>query len=415
MNLMISLDRKALLFLISNSISIALGFLLYLVIISSSDGNLSKLMLTYSIHLILGSILTFGLNLYLFNNLMSLKKDQLKLTFIKNNNLFIFQILTVGLLIVLILSGVDLIKAPYKKNFNLPLWPIFFGSLILAFNKIVYFCFLGFKFYNKCCLIIITRPSILLASIIFFTFKSNISFEIFVAGSFIVSEIFVLLISLDELKKINFFQINFSKKFNVSNLKNSLKLFGDYIFAEVILKIDIFFSMIKFDIKNISTYLISLVFIEGMLTFTIILRNYFSSQYGTYISSKNYDLYLAHYRRFALFSFFITLFFVFCSFFVLFILQNYLITFDEIAFKYLLIMCIGYLIFSIFGVSELIFLNRNNYLKQTYYFLTAFFVQLLCIIFLINKIGILAFPISICIMFLIMSILIFLEFRKIGI
>ena len=67
MNLMISLERKALLFLISNSISIALGFLLYLVIISSSDGNLSKLMLTYSIHLILGSILTFGLNLYLFN------------------------------------------------------------------------------------------------------------------------------------------------------------------------------------------------------------------------------------------------------------------------------------------------------------------------------------------------------------
>ena len=72
-------------------------------------------MLTYSIHLILGSILTFGLNLYLFNNLISLNKDQLKLNFIKNNNLFIFQILTVGLLIVLILSGVDLIKAPYKK------------------------------------------------------------------------------------------------------------------------------------------------------------------------------------------------------------------------------------------------------------------------------------------------------------
>ena len=173
--------------------------------------------------------------------------------------------------------------------------------------------------------------------------------------------------------------------------------------------------MIKFDIKNISTYLISLVFIEGMLTFTIVLRNYFSSQYGNYIFSKNYDLYLAHYRRFALFSFFITLFFVVCSFFVLFILQNYLTNFDEITFKYLLIMCIGYLIFSIFGVSELIFLNRNNYLKQTYYFLTAFFVQLLCIIFLINKIGILAFPISISIMFVIMSILIFLEFRKIRI
>ena len=34
-HLMISLDRKVLLFLISNSISIALGFLLYLVIISS--------------------------------------------------------------------------------------------------------------------------------------------------------------------------------------------------------------------------------------------------------------------------------------------------------------------------------------------------------------------------------------------
>ena len=68
--------------------------------------------------------------------------------------------------------------------------------------------------------------------------------------------------------------------------------------------------------------------------------------------------------------------------------------------------------FSIFGVSELIFLNRNNYLKQTYYFLTAFFVQLLCIIFLINEIGILAFPISISIMFVIMSILIFLSLGK---
>ena len=186
------------------------------------------------------------------------------------------------------------------------------------------------------------------------------------------------------------------------------------MFAEIILKIDIFFSMIKFELKNISIYLISLVFIEGMLTFTMVLRNYFSSQYGGYLLKKDFITYTNHFRKFALFSFIITIFFIICSFSVLFIFQKYLTNFDGIAFKYLAIMCFGFLFYSIFGVSELMFLNRNKYLKQTYYFLIAVLVQLFCIIFLINKVGILSFPISISIMFISMGLFILFEFNKLS-
>ena len=411
---MLKLEKKAFFFLIANSISLILGFFLYLTIITTSENNLAKLMFTYSIHLILGSILTFGSNLYLFNGLISFNEENLKLNFIKKNNFFILKILITSFLIVFFLSSLDLVKTPYRKNFNLPLWPLFIGSFFLAYNKIIYFCFLGFQFYKKCYSIIIIRPLILLVSIIFFTFKSDFSFEIFVAGSFVASEIGVLLISINKLKKINFFDINFFNSANIENFKNSLKLFGDYLFAEIILKIDIFFSMIKFELKNISIYLISLVFIEGMLTFTMVLRNYFSSQYGKYLFNNNFSTYVKHFKKFALFSFLITLFFIACSFSVLFIFKIYLPSFDEVAFKYLIIMCIGYLFYSIFGVSELMFLNRNKYLKQTYYFLAAVSVQLICIIFLINKIGILSFPISIAAMFISMGLFIILEFYKLA-
>ena len=409
---MLKLEKKAFFFLIANSISLILGFILYLTIITSSENNLAKLMFTYSIHLILGSILTFGSNLYLFNGLISIKKNKLKLNFIRKNNFFIFKILVISFLIVIFLSSLDLVKTPYRKNFDLPLWPLFLGSFFLAYNKIIYFCFLGFKFYKQCYSIIILRPLILLVSIIFFTFKSNISFEVFVAGSFIASEIGILLISISKLKKIDFFQINFFKSADIENIKNSLKLFGDYLFAEIILKIDIFFSMIKFELKNISIYLISLVFIEGMLTFTMVLRNYFSSQYGKHLLNNNFNTYNYHFKKFALFSFLTTIFFITCSFSVLFIFEKYLPNFDKVVFKYLAIMCAGYLFYSIFAVSELMFLNRNKYLKQTYYFLTAVFVQLFCILFWINKIGIMSFPISIAFMFISMSLFILLEHYK---
>ena len=238
---MLKLEKKAFFFLIANSISLILGFFLYLTIITTSENNLAKLMFTYSIHLILGSILTFGSNLYLFNGLISFNEENLKLNFIKKNNFFILKILITSFLIVFFLSSLDLVKTPYRKNFNLPLWPLFIGSFFLAYNKIIYFCFLGFQFYKKCYSIIIIRPLILLVSIIFFTFKSDFSFEIFVAGSFVASEIGVLLISINKLKKINFFDINFFNSANIENFTNSLKLFGDYLFAEIILKIDIFF------------------------------------------------------------------------------------------------------------------------------------------------------------------------------
>ncbi len=410
---MINLDKKAFLFIISNTISLVLGFFLYLAVVFTSEENLAKLMFTYSIHLILGAILTFGSNLYLFNGLTQLKNYKFKLNFIQNNNFFVLKVIIISLIIVIVLSVLDLIIAPYRKNFNLSLWPLFLGSTLLALNKIIYFCFLGFKFYKKCYSIIILRPLILFLSVIFFIFKSDLSFEIFITVSFTLAEMFVLFISLNKLKKINFFKINFDKKNNLTSIKSSLKLFGDYIFAEIILKIDIFFSMIKFELKNISVYLISLVFIEGMLTFTIVFRNYFSSKYGKYIINNNFITYLDNFKKIAGLSFLITISLIVCSLLVLFILKIYLSFIDHTVLFYLLIMSISYLIYSIFGVSELIFLNSNNYLKQTYYFLTAFFVQLFCIISLIDKIGILSFPISISVMFLSMSLFIFFELIKI--
>ena len=98
---------------------------------------------------------------------------------------------------------------------------------------------------------------------------------------------------------------------------------------------------------------------------------------------------------------------------VLLLFKYYLPNFNDLAFTYFFIMMFGYLIYSYFGVIELVFLNMNNYLKQTYYFVIAVFTQIIFILTFINSYGILSFPLSITFMFLIMSLFIFYEIYKI--
>ena len=243
-------------------------------------------MFCYSIHLILGSILTFGSNLYIFNDLSSKNNLLEKIDILEKNIFFLLIVLSLGLFLVGFLSILDFFFSPYKKNFNLHLYPFFFTAFIHAINKILYFCYLGFKFFKYCYSIIIIKPIIIFSSIAFFIFFTNFSFEISVLASLTIGEVIIFLFCIKKLKKIININSNLFKNEYKSQTLNSIKLFGEYIFAEIILKIDIFFSMLRFELKNISIYLIALVFIEGLLTFTIVIRNYFSSQYGALIIKK---------------------------------------------------------------------------------------------------------------------------------
>ena len=408
------LDKKLFFFYFANGSSLVFGLLLYLFIISNSDENLAKLMFAYSIHLILGSLLTFGSNLYLFDSLSS-KKTSKEKNFVLNKNIFfIFVILFLGLLIVTILSIFDYFFSVYQKNFNLNLYPFFFTAFLFSFNKILYFCFLGFKFFNYCYTIIIARSFFVFFIMMVLVLFTNFFFEFSILLSFLICETIIFLYCFKKIKKIISFNFNLYKKEYKDQILSSLKLFGEYIFAEIILKIDIFFSMLRFELKNISIYLIALVFIEGLMTFTVIIRNYFSSQYGILIFQKKYSAYVDQFKKYSLYSLGTAIFFIIFAVFILFLMNRYLLEINFLVFKYLAIMLIGYLIYSYFAISELMFLNKKNYLKQTFYFIFAIFTQVITILLLINNLGILSFPIAICMMYLMMSIFILIEILKIS-
>ena len=256
---MLKLDKKLIFFYFANGTSLVFGLLLYLLVVTNSDQNLPKLMFAYSIHLILGSFLTFGSNLYLFEVLSSKKNYKEKILIFRKNFFFFIVILFTGFLIAGVLSIFDFYISPYRKNFNLNLYPFFFAALFLSINKILYFCFLGFKFFNYCYSIIIIRSVLIFLIITIFVVFTDFSFEISVLASFISCELAILLTSVMMLKKKIKIKLNFKDYNFKSQILNSIKLFGDYIFAEIILKIDIFFSMLRFELKNISIYLIDLL------------------------------------------------------------------------------------------------------------------------------------------------------------
>ena len=411
---MLNLDKKLFFFGFANGISLLFGFLLYLLVFTNSDQNLAKFMFGYSIHLILGSILTFGSNLYIFNDLCSKNNFAEKTIILEKNLFFIIVILSFSMFVVSFLSILDYFFSPYKKNFNLNLYPFFFTALLFAFNKILYFCFLGFKFFKYCYIVIIFRPVVIFFTISIFIFFNNFTFEIAIITSFIICEVLVFLFSITRLK--NILPINFKLFKNNYKIKvlNSVKLFGEYIFAEIIMKVDIFFSMLKFELKNIAIYLTALIFIEGLLTFTIVIRNYFSSQFGVLILEKNYSAYIKKFKKYSIYSLITSIFFMLCSVLTLLMINKYLIEVNFLVFKYFGIIIAGYLVYSYFAVSELMFLNNKNYLKQTLYFIFAIITQVSVILLLINDLGILSFSIAIFSMYLVMSVFILIELVKIN-
>tara|TARA_B110000483_G_C18067077_1_gene492598 strand:+ start:380 stop:937 length:558 start_codon:yes stop_codon:yes gene_type:complete len=180
------------------------------------------------------------------------------------------------------------------------------------------------------------------------------------------------------------------------------------------MKVDIFFSMLKFELKNIAIYLTALIFIEGLLTFTIVIRNYFSSQFGVLILEKNYSAYIKKFKKYSIYSLITSIFFMLCSVLTLLMINKYLIEVNFLVFKYFGIIIAGYLVYSYFAVSELMFLNNKNYLKQTLYFIFAIITQVSVILLLINDLGILSFSIAIFSMYLVMSVFILIELVKIN-
>ncbi len=411
----LNLDKKLIFFCFSNGIALLFGFFLYLLIIKTSDQNLAKLMFGYSIHLILGSFLTFGSNLYIFNDICSKNEFAEKIQALKNNIFFTLILLSFSFLIVTFLSFLDYFISPYKKNFNLNLYPFFYTALVHAANKILYFCFLGLRFFKFCYAIIVIKPIIIFFSIATFILFANFAFEVSLLISFIIGEIVILLFFIRILSKIIALDSISLKTEYKKQISNSIKLFGEYIFAEIILKIDIFFSMLRFELKNISIYLIALVFIEGLLSFTIVIRNYFSSQFGFLLNKKNPNDYIKQFKKYSFYSLMASVFFSLCSILILILMNKYLTEINFLVFKYLAIMVAGYLIYSYFAVSELMFLNKKNYFKQTIYFILAILTQLIVIILLINHLGILSFSVAIFSMYIVMSIFILIELIKVNI
>ena len=118
---------------------------------------------------------------------------------------------------------------------------------------------------------------------------------------------------------------------------------------------------------------------------------------------------MKQFKIFSMYSFVSTIILIFASIICLIGLNIYFVNFNALSFKFFFIMAIGFLFYSLFAVSELIFLNRKKFFKQTIYFILALVVQLFFIFILIEDYGIISFPIAICAMFVSMAIFIMIE------
>jgi O-antigen/teichoic acid export membrane protein len=408
MGLDIKNNKNLITFLTANFIQLFFGLLIVIQMNIFSPKYLGIFIFQYTFFLVIGHLLTFGQHIFILNKLSQIKRNIEKTKYIENNFFSsIFPPLIGFLLLIFIMR---FIENAYLEKLGSNQVILILSCLFFCFNKTLFNIQNGFNYFYNLSFLIIFRAIFLLSSITFILIKeidllNNLCF------AFLFSEALLTLIYLIiYLIKKNAMKIKFHICY--TNIKNSLKLFGDFFFSDLLLKIDILIIVYFFSFEKVSIYALTMVMIEGIITILVVLRNFFTSKFGYLIKNNNYKKYFIIKKKYGIIFFFITIFLTGSGYITLIILDNFLFNIEKETFHFYLMIVPSLLIYSYYINSEYIFSLKNNFFSQTIYFIKAIIFQIIILIVLFKSFSIYTFPIAINLMFLFMSVNLIIECRK---
>ena len=402
------IQKNFIFFLTANFISLFFGLIIVIKLSYFSEEYLGIFIFQYTFFLLLGNLLTAGQHIFLLNKLSQLKSNLHKKNYLKNNLFSSLIPPIIGLFSILLLERV--IDSIYLNKLGINKIYIIIGCFFFSINKILFNVQNGFNFFYNLSFLIILRAFFFISAIFFILFNElsiidNLSFV------FLFSELFLFLIYI-------FFYLILKKKIKVNfkiyirNIKNGIKLFGEFFFSDLILKVDILLIVYLFNFKEVSIYALTMVMIEGILAVLVVFRNFFTSEYGHLIYNKNYIKYLFYRKKYGLIFFGLKTFLIISGYVVLLILNKYLFNIENQTFYFYFIITPSLLIYSFFINSEYIFSIKNNFNLQTQYFIKAIIFQVAVLFLLYKNYSIYSFPISISLMFMFMSINLYFETKN---
>ena len=408
MDLDIKNNKNLITFLVANFIQLFFGLLIVIQMNMFSPKYLGIFIFQYTFFLVIGHLLTFGQHNFILNKLSQIKKNIEKKIYIEKN--FFSSILPPLIGFIILVFVIKNIDNTYLKKLGINQEFLILSCLFFCFNKTLFNILNGFNFfYNLSCLIIL-RAFFLLSAITFILIKKielidNLCF------AFLFTEVLLTLIYIIfYLIKSKAIKIKF--RIHYINIKNSLKLFGDFFFSDLLLKIDILIIVYFFSFEKVSIYALTMVMIEGILTILVVLRNFFTSKFGYLIKNNNYKKYQKNKRKYGIIFFFITFFLIIAGYISLIILDKLFFYIEKETFYFYLMIVPSLLIYSYYINSEYIFSLKNNFFAQTIYFIKAIIFQIIILVLLFEYFSIYAFPIAISFMFIFMSLNLIIEFKS---
>lgn len=396
-------------FIFANFASLFCGLIIVIETNYFSKEYLGIFVFQYTFFLLFGNILTFGQHIYFLNKLSQLKNIFSKQKFLKKNIFCSIIPLLIGFLFLLLIE--ISLDNDYVNKLGINKIYLIISCFFFSINKILLNIQNGLNFFYNLSGLIFLRALFLITAITTILYN-KINFLDNLCFAFLFSELLLFLIYLFcyFFSKI---KIKFEIKFYSQNIKDGLKLFGEFFFSDLILKIDILLIVFFFNFNKVSIYALTMVFVEGILTILVVFRNFFTSEYGHFIRSKKYKKYLHYQNKYGSIFLLSTLFLMIIGFISLIILNQYFFSVAKETYYFYLIICPSLLIYSFFINAEYIFSLKNNFYNQTTYFVKAIFFQIIILFLLFKNYSIYSFPIAISLMFVFMSINLYYEIKKI--
>ncbi len=408
MDLTLKKQKHLISFLLANFAQLFCGLLIVIEMNIISSDYLGIFIFQYTFFLVLGHLFTFGQHIYLLNKISLINNLDKKKKYIQKNLFSAVIPLLLGFSFLILIT--PFIDNSYFNKLGSNKFFLILSCLFFSLNKILLNIQNAFNYFYNLSLLIFLR-SILLLTIITLILINNINLIDNLCYAFLITEcsITVLYLSIFLIRRSNIkIKLNIYKK----NINDGLKLFGDFFFSDLLLKIDILIIVYFFDFTKVSIYALTMVFVEGILTILVVLRNFFTSKFGYLIGRNKFKEYLKIRNRYGKFFFIITFCLVILGYIALKLLDKLLFNINNETYLFYFIILPSILIYSFYVNAEYIFSLKKRFFSQTKYFFKAILFQIAVLLIAFKTFSIYSFPLAISLMFVFMAINLYMELNK---
>lgn len=408
MDLTLKKQKHLISFLLANFSQLFFGLLIVIEMNIVSSEYLGIFIFQYTFFLVLGHLLTFGQHIYLLNKISLIGNLHEKKNYIQNNFLSSVIPLFIGFALLIFLT--TLVDNSYFDKLGSNKTFLILSCFFFSLNKILLNIQNGFNYFYNLSLLIFFRSILLFTIVTLILIKKiylidNLCYAFLITECSLTALYFVVFL----IKRSN---IRFIFSIYKKNIKDGFKLFGDFFFSDLLLKIDILIIVYFFDFNKVSIYALTMVFVEGILTILVVLRNFFTSKFGYLIGGNKIEKYLKIRNQYGKIFFIITFFLIISGYVSLKLLDKLLFNIDDETYFFYLIILPSILIYSFYVNAEYIFSLKKRFFSQTKYFLKAIVFQILVLLIAFKTFSIYSFPLAISLMFVFMTINLYIELKQ---